>query len=146
MRCFMGCILALGLVSLSSQNTWADDPPPPGDPIDPNSLAPPAGFEVTLKTATGGQKKISATGTYKCPDTHEVIYAFLELRKVDGTANPTSPPIIVQNGTWSVTNEAVPAGTYDVYAKFTFRKKNAGVFDLSFPVTSNVEPDKTVSP
>ena len=123
-------------------NAQEPPPPPPG-----GGLAPPPGFSVTLTKATGGQKKISSNGTYVCPDTHEVIAAVLILNRVDGGADPT-PPVITSNanGTWTVTDAAVAAGTYDVYARFTFRKKNPQVGDIAFDVGSNVELNVVVSP
>jgi hypothetical protein len=116
-----------------------------GDPTLPNP--PPEGFEVKLTKVTPGQKKVSANGTYKCPDSHEVISGVLVLVPVAG-GNAVTVPVThdAQNKTWSVNNEAVPAGTYDVYTKLTFRKKNPQVGDLAFEVASNVEVNVTISP
>lgn len=138
MRHILCSTLFLGLMVLTSPGASAATPAP---------APPPEGFEVKLTKVTPGQKKISANGTYKCPDTHEVIAAVLILNRVPGGQDP-QPPIIVniQNGTWSITDAAVPAGTYDVYAKFTFRKKNPQVGDVSFDVASNVETNVTISP
>lgn len=100
--------------------------------------SPHPGFSVTTTSAKGGKLVISAEGTVNLPPTFDIIAAELRLSPSAGGTAP-SPVIIVDygNGTWKLKDETVKtAGTYDVYAVFTFKKKNPQAGDASFDVAS----------